>query len=140
MAENENLNKPISGKNLQDFKKNADGDYVTKSAMTVALGTKVDAVPGKGLSTNDYDDTSKAKVNGLADIKTIGTGLALDDVGNLTATGTGTKKPNVICSIQQPDSDIWIQVPWENVVITTEPLTDNIGDLVVEIYEDEEGA
>ena len=34
------------------------------SELSESLGGKVDKVPGKGLSTNDYDDTEKAKVAG----------------------------------------------------------------------------
>lgn len=37
-------------------------DYYTKTDIDTALGGKVDTVEGKGLSTNDYDDTEKAAV------------------------------------------------------------------------------
>lgn len=37
-------------------------NYYTKTEIDTALGGKVDKVQGKGLSTNDYDDTEKAKV------------------------------------------------------------------------------
>lgn len=37
-------------------------NYYTKSEVDTALGGKVDKVQGKGLSTNDYDDTEKGNV------------------------------------------------------------------------------
>lgn len=56
-----------------------------------ALGaTAVQPETGKGLSTNDYTTAEKTKLDSLAEIKTIGTGLNLDDNGELTATGGGT--------------------------------------------------
>lgn len=55
-----------------------------------ALGGKVDKETGKGLSTNDYTTAEKTKLDGLAEIKSIGTGLNLDSsTGELTATGGG---------------------------------------------------
>ena len=65
--------------------------FSTSTLVNNGLGNKVDKVDGKGLSTNDYDAASKAKVDGLANIKTIGTGLALDENGNLTATAQATE-------------------------------------------------
>lgn len=56
-----------------------------------ALGaTAVQPEAGKGLSSNDYTTVEKTKLNSIAEIKTIGTGLNLDDNGELTATGGGT--------------------------------------------------
>ena len=55
-----------------------------------ALGGKVDKETGKGLSTNDYTTAEKTKLDDLAEIKSIGTGLNLDDNGELTATGGGS--------------------------------------------------
>lgn len=52
-----------------------------------ALANKVDKVSGKGLSTNDYDASAKSKLDNLANIKSIGTGLDLDESGELSATG-----------------------------------------------------
>lgn len=40
---------------------------VDTSAMNTALTNKVDKVAGKGLSTNDYDDTEKGKVAELTE-------------------------------------------------------------------------
>ena len=40
-------------------------DYATTSAMATALANKVDKVSGKGLSTEDYTTTEKAKLNGI---------------------------------------------------------------------------
>lgn len=56
-------------------------------ALKSAVDGKVDKVAGKGLSTNDYDAAAKGKVDGLANIKSVGAGLALNaDTGELTAT------------------------------------------------------
>lgn len=40
-------------------------DFVTRSELTTALGGKVDKEAGKGLSTNDYNNTDKGKVDNL---------------------------------------------------------------------------
>ena len=37
------------------------------SALNSAIGNKVDKVTGKGLSTNDYTDTEKTKLSGIAE-------------------------------------------------------------------------
>lgn len=52
------------------------------------IDNKVDKESGKGLSTNDFTTAEKTKLDGLAKIKSIGTGLALDDsTGELVTTG-----------------------------------------------------
>ena len=62
---------------------------VQNQVITSALSDKVDKVNGKGLSTNDYDATAKGKLDDLANIKSIGSGLNLNtSTGELTATGT----------------------------------------------------
>ena len=62
----------------------------TKTEVDTALGGKVDKETGKGLSTNDYTTAEKTKLDYLAEIKSIGTGLNLDSTtGELTATGGG---------------------------------------------------
>lgn len=64
-------------------------------------GNKVDKEEGKGLSTNDFTDTDKTKLDGLENYSLpaatadslggvkVGTGLAISD-GVLSATGGGT--------------------------------------------------
>lgn len=59
------------------------------SQLQTNLANKVDKVTGKGLSTNDYTDEDSTKLSGLANVKSIGTGLNLDSQGELTATGGG---------------------------------------------------
>lgn len=59
-------------------------------AIDSILYDKVDKEEGKGLSTNDYTTNEKTKLDGIAEIKTIGNGLSLDDNGELTATGGGS--------------------------------------------------
>lgn len=41
------------------------GRYLTQK-LTTLLGKKVDSVEGKGLSTNDFTDTLKSKLDGIA--------------------------------------------------------------------------
>ena len=60
------------------------------SDIQTALDDKVDKVSGKDLSTNDFTTAEKTKLDDLAEIKSIGTGLNLDDNGELTATGGGS--------------------------------------------------
>ena len=62
----------------------------TKTEVDTALGNKVDKVAGKGLSTEDFTTAEKTKLDDLAEIKSIGTGLNLNSsTGELTATGGG---------------------------------------------------
>lgn len=67
-------------------------DYTTTANLTLLLADKVDKVTGKGLSTEDFTTAEKTKLDNLANIKSVGTGLSLDgSTGELIATGgTGT--------------------------------------------------
>ena len=68
---------------------------VNSTDLQNALSTKVDKVSGKGLSTNDYTNTDKSKLDGLANIKTIGDNLTLDGQGKLSAkTASGVSSIN----------------------------------------------
>ena len=59
------------------------------SQLQGSLLNKVNKEAGKGLSTNDFSDTYKAKLEALLGIKSAGAGLNFDPVtGELTATGT----------------------------------------------------
>lgn len=49
------------------------------------IDNKQDRVEGKGLSTNDYTDSAKQKLDNLADIKQIGENLTLSQTGKLDA-------------------------------------------------------
>ena len=61
---------------------------VQNKVINTALSNKVDKVSGKGLSTNDYDGTAKTKLDNLANVKSIGSGLNLNSTtGELSATG-----------------------------------------------------
>lgn len=82
---NYNLIKP-------DYEDNADIKDLNDNFDTIdmAMNNKVDKEIGKGLSTNDYTTAEKTKLDNLAEIKTVGTGLNLDDNGELTATGGGS--------------------------------------------------
>lgn len=47
------------------FLSESKGKYLTQKLITL-LGGKVDKVSGKGLSTNDFTDTLKSKLDGIA--------------------------------------------------------------------------
>lgn len=71
-------NKPLSAaqgvalKELIDALSNSMTAYRTAAAQDVIDSGKVDKVTGKGLSSNDYTDAAKAKVDALAPIATSG--------------------------------------------------------------------
>lgn len=68
---------------------NGEGKEITvKDKLEELYNTKVGKVEGKGLSTNDYTNTDKSKLDGLANIKSIGNNLSLIN-GVLSATGQG---------------------------------------------------
>lgn len=50
---------------MEQAKAAAGGDFATKTELAEGLGTKVDKVSGKQLSTNDYTTTDKNKVANL---------------------------------------------------------------------------
>lgn len=60
---------------------------VTKSYVDTQLLLKVDKVEGKGLSTNDYDNTAKAAVDALGTASTCDTGTSQGNVPVLGANG-----------------------------------------------------
>lgn len=65
---------------------------VTANDARTELDKKVEKVDGKGLSTNDFTDDLKTKLEGIADgaevnyIKSVGDNLAVDTDGKLTVT------------------------------------------------------
>lgn len=67
-------------------------NYYTKAEINALLDNKVDKVSGKGLSTNDYDNTAKSIVDGVTSAlankvdKETGKGLSTNDYDN-TAKG-----------------------------------------------------
>ena len=71
-------NKPLSAaqgvalKELIDALSNSLAGYRTAAAQDVIDSGKVDKVTGKGLSSNDYTDDAKAKVDSLAPVATSG--------------------------------------------------------------------
>ncbi len=71
-------------------KQNTISDLATIRSGAALGATAVQPEAGKGLSSNDYTTAEKTKLDSLAEIKTIGTGLNLDDNGELTATGGGS--------------------------------------------------
>ena len=86
---------------LQAYLTSADfytaiANYYTKTETDTLLNNKVDKVSGKGLSTNDYDNTAKGIVDGvtsaLADKvdKVNGKGLSTEDYTTAEKTKLGT--------------------------------------------------
>ena len=81
----------------------------TPSDTNTALNNKVDKVTGKGLSTNDFDGTYKAKLDGISGtntgdetlttlqtkrpLKTI-SGQSIEGTGDITLSGTGNVTAN----------------------------------------------
>lgn len=69
-----------------------ENGLVTASDARTELGKKVDKVDGKDLSTNDFTDALKTKLEGIAEgaevnyIKSVGDNLAVDGDGKLTVT------------------------------------------------------
>ena len=81
---NEEIVKKVLEKIDKDFesyikKEDADNTYATKTA----LDEKVDVVPGKGLSTEDFTSAEKTKLEGIAKGATK---VIVDDVINPTST------------------------------------------------------
>ena len=60
---------------------------VTKNYVDTNLNTKVDKEAGKGLSTNDYDNTAKAAVDALGKASTCNTGTSQGNVPILNSSG-----------------------------------------------------
>ena len=60
---------------------------VTKNYVDTNLNTKVDKEAGKGLSTNDYDNTAKAAVDALGTASTCNTGTSQGNVPILNSSG-----------------------------------------------------
>lgn len=52
-----------------------------KSYVTTAIAGKVDAVEGKGLSTNDFTDAEKTKLDNLGDM----TAISNTEIDTITA-------------------------------------------------------
>lgn len=86
------LDKPVSTatQTALDGKQGTISDLATIRSGAALGATAVQPETGKGLSTNDFTTAEKTKLDSLAEVKTIGTGLNLDDNGELTATGGGT--------------------------------------------------
>jgi len=70
--------------------KNKPTNLVTTTALTTALAKKVDAVEGKGLSTNDYTAAEKTKLSGIATGATKNTTMT---AATASAAGTGGLVP-----------------------------------------------
>ncbi|MBR2734666.1 MAG: hypothetical protein IKE05_00555 [Clostridia bacterium] len=60
---------------------------VTKGYVDANLNTKVDKVEGKGLSTNDYDNSAKSAVDSLGTASTCDTGTSEGNVPVINANG-----------------------------------------------------
>lgn len=83
------------------------------SQLQGSLINKVNKEAGKGLSTNDFSDTDKAKLEALLGIKSAGAGLNFDPAtGELTATGTSIEiDPELDSTSVHPVQNKAIAVP-----------------------------
>lgn len=85
---------------MEQAKAAAGGDFATKTELTEGLGTKVDKVSGKQLSTNDYTTTDKNKVANLP----ANTATALNGkIGKVTPAAAGNL-PTLTADGQLADS------------------------------------
>ena len=82
------LNKPTIPSKTSDLTN--DSDFTTSSAVSSGYVAKDGS---KVLSDNNYDSTSKTKLDGLANITTIGANLTLTD-GTLAASASGGGVPS----------------------------------------------
>ena len=101
------------------------GDFLDKAGVAVlwnkiktALGDKVDKVTGKGLSTNDYDNTEKSHVSTAY-------------THSQSAHAPSTAEKNVIIGVQKNGTDLAVDATTRKVDITvptkTSDLTNNSG-------------
>lgn len=102
-------------------------DYVKTSDMNTALGGKVDKVEGKGLSTNDFTNAYKEKLDRSTQVEKLTFassvwGTAVDGYYTYTLAGGGKYPVKVM---RQSDSDyveavVDIAMSGTNIVITSE--------------------
>lgn len=95
---------------------------VSSGGVYTALTGKVDVVSGKGLSTNDYDNTAKGIVDGVTDAlatkqdKEIGKGLSTNDYDNIAKAAV-----DALGSVSTKDSTTYVNpgnsdIPTSNAV------------------------
>lgn len=101
--------------------------YATKQEMNAALGNKVDKVPGKGLSTNDYTNEEKQKLATLSapEKHTFivgGWGNAEDGIYTMTIAAAGKYPVKVFRTNGSVYEEALVQtaVNGDNVVLTSE--------------------
>ena len=78
----------------------ASSTYATKTELTDGLGSKVDKVNGKGLSTNDYTTTEKQKLQGIA------TGAQVNVLESVKVDGVALTVTNKAVDITMPDAEV----------------------------------
>lgn len=109
----------------QDFATNDDVDYVSAAlagyATTSALNDKVDKVPGKGLSTNDYDDAASAKLFSIAPSAEVNVQSDWNET-NSAFDSYIANKPDIIVPIASTS----FSAPKKLVVVTAMPAAANI--------------
>lgn len=101
--------------------------YATKSEMNTALGNKVDKVSGKGLSTNDFTNAYKEKIDGLAGAtkRTFvagGWGNVSNGYYTMTIAASGKYPVKVMRNISGVYTEALVQtaVSGANVILTSE--------------------
>lgn len=83
----------------------------TESSLQTELDKKVDKVPGKGLSTNDYTNADKTKLAGLSNY-TLKAATA-DALGGIKIGYSGTTERTYAVQLDT-NSKAYVNVPWES--------------------------
>lgn len=89
---------------LANVDNTSDASKPVSTAQKAALDLKVDKVTGKGLSTNDYDNSEKGKVASAVQSATIG-GVSV------TKSGTVLQLPGYPTSLPASDVYAWAKAP-----------------------------
>jgi hypothetical protein len=81
--------------NIVDLNDNADVLDAELSSLFTSLSDKVDKVPGKGLSTNDYTTSEKTKLSGIAAGAQVNPGAATTSAAGLMSAADKSKLDGV---------------------------------------------
>ena len=78
----------------------AEETYATKTELSTGLGSKVDKVNGKGLSTNDYTTTEKQKLQGIE------SGAEVNIIESVKVDGVALTVKDKAVDITMPDAEV----------------------------------
>lgn len=104
LSDEEKLN-AITNIGLGNVDNTSDANKPVSTAQQTALNKKVDKVTGKGLSTNDYTDEDKEKLDGI-------TGLTNAQIAAICETGSTGEELEKIMAILNEDglAYFWQQI------------------------------